>query len=159
MIIRKPIERDIEGLIKLSNEFSNESDWGDKIPIGQINTQEIARKWLFGENIVKVLVTEITDEIVGYVCVRKYDEVYETSILINSNYRGKGIGKAMIDKLFSLISKDIEVEAWVADFNEVSLNVTPKLGFEFKKKLFEKDFIPGKEFYVHIFTRKGEKGD
>ena len=83
--------------------------------------------------------------------------MYEDSILIDSDNRGKGIGKRLTNEIFKMIPEEIVVEAWVADFNELSLEVTPKIGFNFKKKILEKEFIPGREFFVYIFTRAGEK--
>ena len=42
MEIRKPKKSDIEGLKRLSANFADEYEWGDKIPIGQIDTAKKA---------------------------------------------------------------------------------------------------------------------
>lgn len=157
MFIRVPKRNDINRLITLSKKFADEYDWAKKIPIGQIKNLNEAKEWLFGDKIFKVLVAEEKGFIIGYVGIKRYENGYEASILIDSDYRRTGIGKRLINEIFKLIPEEIEVEAWVADFNKLSLKVTPKMGFTFKKKLLDKELIPGREFYVHIFTRKGTK--
>jgi len=156
MDIRKPNKDDVKGLINLSKKFANEYEWAKEIPIGKIIDIKEAKKWLFGNNVYKVLVAE-EEYIVGYVGIKEYEDSYEASILVDSDYRGEGIGKSLTNKIFKMIPEEIEVDAWVADFNKLSLKVTPRIGFDYKKKFLEKDFIPGREFYVYIFTRKGEK--
>ena len=74
---------------------------------------------------------------------------------LNLEFQGKGVGRKLTNEIFKLIPQEIEVEAWVADFNEKSLTITPKLGFKLKEKFKESNFIPGKEFTVYVFTRKG----
>ncbi len=156
MIIRRPQERDIKDLIELSQEFAKEHDWADQIPIGTIRDQDTARYWLFGENVFKVLVAEAEGSIIGYFGIKEFEDSYGASLLIDADYRGQGVGKKLTDEVFKLVPSDIEVEAWVADFNKISLKTTPKMGFAFKKMFFETEYIPGREFYVHIFTRRGE---
>ena len=157
MNIRAAKQDDIKGLINLSGKFSREHEWAKQVPIGSIDNYAKAEEWLFGENIFKVLVAEDKGSLIGYLGVKKYQEGYEASILVDSKFRGQGIGKRLTDEVFKLIPREIEVEAWVADFNEESLKITPKLGFKFKNKFKEKNFIPGREFYVHVFTRQGGK--
>lgn len=156
MNIRKPKKDDVNGLINLSKKFANEYKWAKEIPIGKINNVKKAKEWLFGNNVFKVLVAE-EEFLIGYVGIKKHENGYEASILIDSNYRGKGIGKSLTNQIFKMIPEEIEVEAWVADFNKLSLKITPRMGFDYKKKFLEKEFIPGREFYVYIFTRPGDK--
>ena len=157
MNIRAAKQDDIKGLINLSGEFSRENEWAEHIPIGRIDSHAEAEEWLFGDKIFKVLVAEDRGSLIGYLGIKKFKEGYEASILVDSKFRGQGIGKKLTDEIFKLIPREIEVEAWVADFNKESLKITPKLGFEFKSRFKEKNFIPGREFYVHVFTRQGGK--
>ena len=156
MVIRKPVQKDIDGLIELSNKFVQEFDWAEDIPIGNIDNYSKAEQWIFGENIYRSLIAEADGFVIGYIGVKKYKEGYEASIIVDSKYQGQGVGRKLTNEIFKLIPQEIEVEAWVADFNEKSLTITPKLGFKLKEKFKESNFIPGKEFTVYVFTRKGE---
>lgn len=111
MNIRKPREDDVYGLIRLSAKFAGEHDWAKDIPIGKIDDADKARERLFGSEIFEALVAE-EESVIGYVGVKKYEDRYEASILVDSDCR---------------------------------------------EKFLEKEFIPGKEFYVYVFTRNGEK--
>ena len=156
MVIRKPEQRDINGLVRLSKKFANKSEWAQDVPIGKIGNYSEAEKWLFGENIYRCLIAEDRGVLIGYIGVKEYEEGYEASIIVDSKYQGQGVGRKLTNEIFKLIPQEIEVEAWVADFNEKSLTITPKLGFKLKEKFKESNFIPGKEFTVYVFTRKGE---
>ena len=156
MNIREPEQRDIKGLIRLSKKFAGESEWAKDVPIGNIDNYSEAEKWLFGENIYRGLIAEDRELLIGYIGIKEYEEGYEASIIVDSEFQEKGVGRKLTNEIFKLIPQEIEVEAWVADFNEKSLAITPKLGFKLKEKFKESNFIPGKEFIVYIFTRKGE---
>ncbi|TYB31572.1 MAG: GNAT family N-acetyltransferase [Candidatus Mcinerneyibacterium aminivorans] len=156
MKYRKPEKSDIAGLIRLSKEFSIESRWGHLIPVGQIYNIEEARENLFGSNIYECRVAKKKDKLIGYIAVKEHEKIYEASILVDSDYRKQGVGKNLTDNIFKSIPRDIEVEAWVADFNEASIKATPQMGFEFKKKIYETEYIPDKEFYVYIYSRYGD---
>ncbi len=157
MNIRKPSTDDINGLINLSRKYTKEHDWVKHIPIGQITNVSVAEDRLFGENVYQVLVAEENENLIGYIGIYKYDTCYGASILIDREYRGEGLGKRLTDELFKLIPEEIEVEAWVASFNKLSLKATPRMGFKLKERFLEKEFIPGREFYLHIFSRNGDK--
>ena len=161
MEIRKPKKSDIEGLKRLSANFADEYEWGDKIPIGQIDTAKKAEERLFGDDIEEVLVAVDKERLIGYIAVNGYEyegeKGYEASILIDKDYRGQGLGRIMTDKIFSKMPVEIEAEAWVADFNQASLKATPKMGFELEDKFLEDEFIPGRKYHVYVFTRSGEK--
>jgi L-amino acid N-acyltransferase YncA len=154
MIIRQPKESDIDKLINLSQEYAKENDWAGDIPIGKIDNKKKARERLFGENVYKALIAEDKGKLAGYIGVKKYDGGYEASILIQSDYRNIGLGKKLTDSIVELIPREIEVGAWVAEFNALSLKVTPKLGFEFEKKFIDTEHIPDKDFYVYVFKKR-----
>lgn len=128
MNIQKPNRDDVKGLINLSKKFANEYKWAKEIPIGKINNITKAKQWLFGNNIFKVLVAE-EESLIGYIGIKEHENIYEASILVDPNYRGKWIGKTLTNEIFKMIPENIEVEAWIADFNKLSLKVTPKMGF------------------------------
>ena len=153
---RKPKKIDISGLIKLSKEYSLESRWGHLIPVGQIYHIEEAKQNLLGNKIYECRIAEKEGNMIGYIAVKNHKKCYEASILVDSDYRKQGIGKELTDIAFKNIPSDVEVEAWVADFNKTSLKATPKMGFEFKRKVFETNFITDKNFYIHIFSRSGD---
>jgi len=155
-MIRRPEQEDINGLIELSNKFRQEFEWAKDIPIGNIDNYSKAEQWLFGKNIYKSLIAEADGSVIGYIGVKEYKEGYEASIIVDSKYQSQGVGRKLTDRIFEEIPEEIEVEAWVADFNQKSLAITPKLGFKLKDKFKESNFIPGKEFTVYVYMRKGE---
>ena len=156
MIIRKPEQEDIKGLINLSKKFSRQYKWAENIPVGRINTYCKAEDWLFGESIYRVLIACTKDKTIGYLGINEFKEGYEASILVDPEYQGQGVGRKLTDQVFKEIPEQVEVEAWVADFNKKSLDITPKLGFKLKRKFKEKNFIPDEEFTVYIFARRGD---
>jgi RimJ/RimL family protein N-acetyltransferase len=156
MIITFPQEKNIDELVELSGKFSLEHEWAGFIPIGNIKNRDDAAKRLFGENTVLALVAEDNSKLVGYIGIYKYDESYEASILIDDAYRKSGLGKRLCDEAFNKIPRNMEVEAWVGEFNSASINATPKMGFKLKRKFLETEFIPGREFMVYVFSRFGQ---
>lgn len=156
-----PNKRHIKDLILLSKKLTEEYEWGNRIPIGQINNEQKAEEKLFGENVEQVTVAEMDDKMVGFIGIYEYDindeKKYEASILIDKENRHKGLGGKMCDEAFKLLSKDIEVEAYVAGFNKNSVNATPKMGFKLKEKFVEEEYEPCKGFTIYVFTRRGEK--
>ncbi len=157
----KPNNTHIKGLISLSKSFLKEFDWANSVPIGQIDTEEKARKKLFDKDVIAALLAEDNNNLVGFIGVYKYtynnEEGYEASILIDSNYRGIGLGKKLCDKVFEDVPNNIEVEAWVLDINKPSMKATPKMGFKLKKSLIIDDHEPLNGLKVNVFTRKGER--
>lgn len=152
--IRKPEEDDLRRLIILSKKYASESDWAKEIPIAQIDTEEKAMERLFAENMIQTLVAEADSKLVGYIGVQKVQEAdiigYEVSYLVDSDYRGMGICKRLVNQVFTQLPQGIEVDAKVLEIDQPSMTATSKMGFELKMR-FEQD--EG----VCIFTRCGEK--
>ena len=156
-----PRKSHISDLILLSQKLTNEYEWGNKIPIGRIDNEEKAKEKLFGDNAHQVVVAQKDDRMIGFIGIyrHEYDDVkiYEASILIDKDNRQKGLGRRMCDEVFKLLSKDIEVVAFVADFNVHSINATPKMGFKLKEKFVEDEYEPCIGSTIYVFTRRGEK--
>lgn len=154
MIFRKPKKKDIDELIKLSKLFKKEYDWTDIVPIANIDTKDKAEDRLFGDNIKYILIAEEEENMIGYLAVKKYefeeDAGHEASILINKDYREKGLAKKMVNKLFQEIPKNIAVEAWVLKDNIPSIKTVRSLGFKF-------DRIFAEDERVKIYTKRGLK--
>ena len=147
--IVSPQPAHIEGLLRLSREFSGEYEWASDIPIGQIATREEARSKLFGAEVVQVLIAETeAGEMIGYIGVYEHLQVVYSSILIASAYRRVGVGKQLVESVFEQLSKGLVVEAWVGAFNEASLAVMGRFGFTLDRTLTDS----GNK--VHIFIRK-----
>ena len=89
MIIRKPEQEDIKGLINLSKKFSRQYKWAENIPVGRINTYCKAEDWLFGESIYRVLIACTKDKTIGYLGINEFKEGYEASILVDPEYQGR----------------------------------------------------------------------
>lgn len=154
MKFRKPILEDIETLKNISKNFKKEYGWAEDIPIANIDTDQKAKDRLFSDNLENILIAAEDDQMIGYLAVKKFEVEektgYEASIIIDSEYRGKGLAKKMTEMVFSNISEDKEVEAWVHQDNIPSLKTVKSLGFKFKKH-FKEDRM------IRIFTKSGNK--
>lgn len=154
MRIRKPEVDDLRRLIILSDKYASESDWAKELAIAQIDTEDKAMERLFGENMILTLVAEADSKLVGYIGVRKVQEGdfggHEVLYLVDSDYRGMGICKLLVNQVFSQLPQEVEVEARVLAIDQPSMIATYKLGFELKAR-------PEEGKGVCVFTRSGEK--
>jgi len=142
-----PKERHLDGIIQLSQSFAREHDWAGTIPIGQIHSQAVAHARLFSPGAISVLIAETdSDDVVGYTGVYRHDEGIDISLLIATSHRRQGLASDLVVQIFRQLSPGSRVEAWVAHFNETSLAVMPKLGFELER-IIEHD---GREVYVFV---------
>ncbi|MCP4541611.1 MAG: GNAT family N-acetyltransferase [Chloroflexi bacterium] len=147
-----PQQRHIQGLIHLSRAFACESQWAGSIPIGQIHTQEAATQKLFGDEVVTALIVE-TDarEMVGYVGIYSHQEMAYISVMVEAAYRGKGVGKRLVQDAFGHVPSEMVVEAWIGEFNQLSLTTMPQMGFRLDRTIEDDDRL------VHVFIRQAEK--
>ncbi len=144
-----PEERHLDGIIQLSRAFAQEHDWAGTIPIGQINSSAIARAKLFGPNVIAALVAETdSGDVVGYTGVYRNEEGIDISLSIAASHRRRGLASALVTEVFRRLPPGSRVEAWVGHFNEASLVVTPKLGFQLER-IIEHD-----ERKVYVFVRQ-----
>jgi hypothetical protein len=138
----------VEGLIRLSQGFAEESEWAGTIPIGRISTREHAVSKLFGPKVLVVRVAETESaEMVGYVGVYRDPEAVHMSILVGAGFRHRGVARQLVEEAFSRLPEGLEVEAWVGAFNEASLAAMPCLGFDLARTIEDRGRT------VHILTR------
>lgn len=85
----------------------------------------------------RIFVAEIDGKIAGWVSLSKWinkraaDKSAELSLYINSEHRGKGVGKSLIKKSLSVAEKDgiKTVISLITDGNDISINLHEKMGF------------------------------
>jgi ribosomal protein S18 acetylase RimI-like enzyme len=148
MKILSPKARHVEGLIQLSQDFAEESEWARKIPIGRISTRERAMSKLFGPKVLVVRIAETeSGEMVGYVGVYRNPETVHVSVLVKAGFRRQGVARQLVEEAFRRLPEGLEVEAWVGAFNDASLAAMPCLGFELGRITEDRGRT------VHIFTR------
>ena len=56
--ISPPRRRHVEGLVRLSHAFAEQSSWASTIPMGQITTETVASSKLFGRDVIAARVAE-----------------------------------------------------------------------------------------------------
>lgn len=144
-----PRQRHVPGLIQLSRQFASEAWWAADIPIGQIDTEEIATNKLFGEDVVLAWVAE-TDagEMAGYVGVYRHHGRAHLSVLVGAAFRGQGVARQLVEHAFNQVPRGTVVEAWVGAFNQKSLAAMPQMGFRPNRVIAHGDHK------VHILTRR-----
>jgi GNAT superfamily N-acetyltransferase len=148
MKILTPKARHVEGLIRLSKDFAEESEWARTIPIGGIATQERATSKLFGSTVLVARVAETeSGDVIGYVGVYSDPEAVHMSILVKAGFRRRGLARQLVDDTFKKLPEGLEVEAWVGVFNKASLAVMPRLGFDLARVIEDRGRA------VHVFTR------
>jgi len=144
-----PGEHHLELLVNLSQSFASEHSWAAAIPIGKIDSIELARQNLLGDELVAARVAETAaGELAGYAGIYRNPEGHHISILIERAFRRSGVGKQLVEAVFEEAPAGLLVEAWVGDFNVDSLQATPKLGF------LPDRILKHNENTVHIFVRQ-----
>ena len=100
---------------------------------------EDRKKWLLAHDEYQpVLVAEMDNRVVGWASLSRwserkaYDQTLELSVYILSSYRGKGIGKKLMESLLEM-TPGLNVHvilSRIAGGNEASLHLHEALGFE-----------------------------
>jgi ribosomal protein S18 acetylase RimI-like enzyme len=143
MKIRKATQADIESIMKLWKELMNFHIERDSYFDIANNAPEKFAKFIkekLDSNDYCILVAEDNGRVVGYCLAKKdkhplfkapdYSEIFD--LVITREFRRKGIGSALLDKVFNwCFEKGIKrVEVKVALANEVSRKFWRKMGFK-----------------------------
>lgn len=134
LIIRKAIKTDIPDIIKLIKELAEFEKLLNMVEITEANLEKV----LFGdEKFVEVLIAEYDDELAGQALFFKNFStfvgkpgIYLEDLYVKPEYRGKGIGKALLQKIIS-IAKERDygrVEWCVLDWNKTAIDFYKSLG-------------------------------
>ena len=86
---------------------------------------------MFGSELLCALVAE-TDagKVAGFVGIYQHPEALYLSILIDARHRRSGLGSVLVEAAFKRLPGELQVEAWVGEFNEASQAAMPRFGFE-----------------------------
>lgn len=133
-LIRTANENDVPEIFALIKELAEFEKLAD-----QINTTENGlRKTLFGEDrFVEILLAEFNGEIVGQALFFKNFStflgkpgIYLEDLYVKPEMRGKGIGKALLDKIISIAKERNygRVEWSVLNWNESAIDFYKKIG-------------------------------
>ena len=104
-------------------------------------TYEQRKRW-FDEHTGKyiLIVKEIDGKVAGYASVSKlfpkpaYDISGEVSIYVGREFRGQGLGKALLSELLRLVKEENNFESLfslITGNNEASIHLHEKMGFEY----------------------------
>jgi len=136
MEIKKLNSEYIKGLNNLLNSISKENIW----TVNEKKTLKERMKWFEnyeknqGNSIIFVCIKE--NRIIGSSSATrqkgKRAHVWEIGYQVKKEYRNKGIGSNLIDKLIKFLheNKAEQVIAWVAESNNSSINLLKKFGFK-----------------------------
>lgn len=120
--IRKMTEKDIDEVYEI-NRLSFSSPW----------SRESFEKEISSNKIANYFVAEKENKIVGYIGFWQiFREVQITSIAVHPDFRGKGIGEALLDYVIELCKKNYieEIVLEVRVSNTIAQNLYFKKGFK-----------------------------
>lgn len=134
--IRFATESDLPEIFSLIKELAEYEKLSHLV---STNTTEL-KKYLFGENkFVEIILAEYENRVVGQALFFKNFStflgkpgIYLEDLFVKLEFRGKGIGKALLEKLLS-IAKERDygrVEWSVLDWNESAIEFYKNLGAE-----------------------------
>lgn len=134
LIIRPATEADIPDIFSLIKELAEYEKLADEIK----TTESELRKTLFGDDqFVEILIAEYNSKIVGQTLFFKNFStflgkpgIYLEDLYVKPEMRGKGIGKALLDKIISIAKERNygRVEWSVLDWNEPAIDFYKKIG-------------------------------
>jgi GNAT superfamily N-acetyltransferase len=132
--IRYAVENDVPVILKLIKELAEYEKLSDKVKATEADLKRV----LFGENkFVEVLIAEYAEVAIGYAIFFKNFStfvgkpgIYLEDIYVKPELRGKGIGKALLEKIIALAKERNfgRVEWCVLDWNTPAINFYKKLG-------------------------------
>lgn len=149
--IRYPQENHINKLIQLSASFAAENDWAVTLPVGQITSEEEARQYLFGPDVIISLIAESqSGELVGFISLYRGSEpdYLSISLLVTASCRRGGLARRLVETAFTRLPAGQYVRMCVDDNSHPSLIAATRLGFQFERAVEENGHI------IHIFIRK-----
>ena len=134
IFIRSATEKDVPVIFALIKELAEYEKLADQIK----TTEDELRKTLFGKDqFVEILLAEYDNKIVGQALFLKNFStflgkpgIYLEDLYVKPDLRGKGIGKALLDKIISIAKERNygRVEWSVLDWNEPAIDFYKKIG-------------------------------
>lgn len=134
IFIRSATEKDVPVIFALIKELAEYEKLTDQIK----TTEDELRKTLFGKDrFVEILLAEYDNKIVGQALFFKNFStflgkpgIYLEDLYVKPDLRGKGIGKALLDKIISIAKERNygRVEWSVLDWNEPAIDFYKKIG-------------------------------
>ena len=134
IFIRSATENDVPVIFALIKELAEFEKLADQIK----TSEDELRNTLFGKNkFVEILLAEYDNKIVGQALFFKNFStflgkpgIYLEDLYVKPDMRGKGIGKALLDKIISIAKERNygRVEWSVLDWNEPAIDFYKKIG-------------------------------
>ncbi|MBR6573053.1 MAG: ribosomal protein S18-alanine N-acetyltransferase [Clostridia bacterium] len=152
----------IKGIDKLFNGVDiREFKEKDEIYIAMLEKECFSEPWSekaildAKENNTLFVVAQAEEKIIGYAGLQiVLDEGYITNVAVTKEHRGKGVAKALMEKLFKIAEeKDLAfITLEVRESNLAAINLYKKLGFE--KEGERKNFYVNPKENGHIMTKR-----
>lgn len=146
MIIRKATEDDVPNMMEIYNDAVRHLTATFDI---QVKSLEDRLQWFRSfRDQNPLLVAEMDGKVVGYCGLSPFREkeaykyTMEVSLYIDRTYRGKGIGKSLLQEMIE-IAKVLQIHCLIAGIttgNEASVKLHERFGFEFIGRFKEVGF-------------------
>jgi ribosomal protein S18 acetylase RimI-like enzyme len=143
--IRSIDEKDIKRVWEIRNDLSarENSNNSEEIPLDK-HIEWIKNKYFANDNNL-CFVLDYNDNVVGYCRFDFEDDKYRTSIAIDHNFKGKGLGYKLLKTSIEKIGPGKEILAEIQLNNESSLKIFQKNNF----KIYSQD---DKNYYLALTT-------
>ena len=152
----------IKGIDNLFSDFSvREFKENDELDIAELEKECFSKPWSekaildAKENNTVFLVAQQQEKIIGYLGMQiVLDEGYITNVAVTKEHRGKGVAKALMEKLIEMAEeKNLAfVTLEVRESNLAAISLYKKFGF--KKEGERKNFYENPKENAHIMTKR-----
>lgn len=118
-------------MIRKANLNDLDSIYGIEVESFPVPWEKVSMEVEFYKDYSHIFVYEDNSVVVGYLIVNYFETEAEImSIAVKKEFRGKGIGKALLDHCFSIFPLDLKWFLEVAIDNDSAISLYEKYGFK-----------------------------
>jgi len=137
--IRKALLENSGELVEIADELIHLDDWSNR---------ELMLKQSLRDPNCGIFAARVDAKIAGFIELRVFSDFVEgspiaiiTNLIVEKNYRKRGIGSKLIERAIEEAEKQnaIEIHVWTESNNQQAINFYTRHGFEKRALLLEKE--------------------